>query len=220
MQAGPEKKDIVGGVFVIYFAAMWEQLLKQFHNTSPLEWMAFVCGVLQVLLARLNLRINFLAGLVSVVLYTYVFMQARLYAESLLNAYYALISLWGWWQWSDSGQSHEAISTFKRTHWLRASGFTAFVFGLLYLWLHRFTDSNLPAWDAVVTAFAWIGSYYLVHRKLENWLFLTVSNVVAIPVQWSKGLELTALLSVVFLVMGLLGYFRWRKLLRNSEHIT
>lgn len=199
---------------------MWEHILQQVFATTPLEWMAFVFGLTQVVLARLNLRLNFVAGLLSVLGYTVVFMQAHLYAESLLNAYYTVISVWGWWHWSRSEEQEVAIYGFKRADWVKSSVLTMLLLAILYAWLSCLTDSTLPLWDAVVTAFAWVGSLYLVYRKLENWLFLTVSNLVAIPVQWSKGLELTALLSVLFLVMGLMGYFRWRKVLKATQHIT
>lgn len=199
---------------------MWEHILQQVFATTPLEWMAFVFGVTQVVLARLNLRLNFVAGLLSVLGYTVVFMQAHLYAESLLNSYYAVISVWGWWHWSRSEEQEVTIYGFKRADWVKSSVLTMLLLAILYAWLSCLTDSTLPLWDAVVTAFAWVGSLYLVYRKLENWLFLTVSNLVAIPVQWSKGLELTALLSVLFLVMGLMGYFRWRKVLKATQHIT
>lgn len=188
-----------------------DSILQQLIATSWLEWLAFTFGVGQVVLAWLNKPLNFWFGLFSVCLYTYIFYGGGLYAESLLNLYYIFISIWGILSWQKKESTTIAISTLSIKQWRYSFFIAAIVWFILYIVLVRFTDSTVPVWDALVSSLAWVGSWLLVRRKLENWLLLSLSNMLAIPLQWSKGLELTALLTVIYLLIGILGYLRWKK---------
>lgn len=188
-----------------------DSILQQLIATSWIEWLAFLFGVSQVVLAWLNKLLNFWFGLFSVCFYTYLFYGGGLYAESLLNLYYIFISIWGILSWQKKESTTIAISTLSIKQWMYSFFIAAIVWFILYIVLVRFTDSTVPVWDALVSSLAWVGSWLLVRRKLENWLLLSLSNVLAIPLQWSKGLELTALLTVIYLLIGILGYLRWKK---------
>ncbi|MBL7765878.1 MAG: nicotinamide mononucleotide transporter [Chitinophagaceae bacterium] len=193
---------------------MHQSLTQQFTQTSLLEWLAFAFGVLQVVLALYNKTINFYAGLISVILYTWVFYHAGLFAESLLNAYYIVISIAGIIVWSQRNKKYElAIS--RTGHQTKIYSTLLFIasFGLLFWVLKTYTSSTVPMQDSLVTALAWVGSYLMVQRKIENWVILNISNIIAIPLQYSKGLELTALLTVIYFIVAVLGYLRWRKIL-------
>lgn len=189
--------------------------LQQLKATPFAEWAAFVFGVLQVTLALGNRRLNFLAGLISVGLYTMLFYEAGLFAESILNAYYVLISIAGWVAWSGSGQA-KAITRCSQKDQIQSLVLALLAWGMLYGMLLRFTSSTVPAADALVTALAWIGSWLLMRRKLENWLWLNASNMVAIPLQLSKGMALTALLTCIYFGMALAGYRQWQNQMRKA----
>ncbi len=189
-----------------------QDIIAQFKQTSVLEWYAFVLGIAQVWLARYNLRVNFLAGASSAGIFTWLFMISGLYAESCLNAYYVVISFIGYWMWGVSkGKEERTISVCSKKDHIR--GFLALtgLFIVQYLILRYFTDSTVPQADALVSALAWVGSALLIYRKLESWLWLSVSNVLAIPLLLYKSLQLSAILTLVFLVVGVMGYFTWRK---------
>jgi nicotinamide mononucleotide transporter len=189
--------------------------LQQLKATPFAEWVAFIFGVLQVALALANRRLNFVAGLISVGLYTVLFYEAGLFAESILNAYYVVISIAGWVAWSGSGQA-PAITRCSGKEQLQALVLSLLAWGILYGVLLRFTSSTVPATDALVTALAWAGSWLLMRRKLENWLWLNASNVVAITLQLSKGMALTSVLTLIYFVMALAGYWQWRREIRNA----
>lgn len=187
-------------------------LYQQFIATGIIEWLAFGLGVAQVVLAWQNQRANFYAGILSVSLYTYVFAYSGLYAESALNAYYAIISVWGILQWQQKKNESPKPITYCSKIEIRQSllgGTLAII--ILYSILHQFTNSNVPFLDALVSGLAWVGAYLLVQRKIENWLWLTASNLLAIPLQLYKGMPLTATLTIIYLVLGLLGYHRWKQ---------
>ncbi len=193
-----------------------QDISTQFENTSLMEWGAFIFGVLQVLLALKNRTINFYAGIISVSLYSIIFFNAGLYAESLLNFYYLIVSVAGIFLWN--AKAKLPISITSGTEWFKAAGFFLVLFAFLHLVLRKHTASTVPLADSIVAAFAWVGSWMLVKRKLENWIVLNVSNVLAIPLFIYKGLELTALLTLIYIISAIFGFFAWRKELHGSSN--
>lgn len=188
-----------------------QRIIHQLIETSWAEWLAFSFGVGQVVLAWLHKSWNFWLGLFSVCIYTFLYYQSGLYAESLLNLYYIFISIWGIFAWQSKTKAEYSIGILTQRQWIYSILAEVGVWLILYFILVNITDSTVPKLDALVSSLAWIGSWLLVKRKLENWLFLSVSNLLAIPLQWSKGLELTSLLTLIYLIVGVSGFIRWRK---------
>jgi len=173
------------------------------------EWLGFGFGLLQVILARVQRSINFFAGLISVSCYIWVFYGSGLYAECLLNMYYWLMSIWGLIRWNHAAQQPIRFSN-SRDH-IQTLLIFILCWIILFGALSHFTDSTVPFMDAWVSALAWAGTWLLVNRKVENWLWLSCSNLLAIPLLWYKDLALTTLLTVIYLIFGILGYLSWKK---------
>lgn len=171
--------------------------------------MAFLFGVAQVILALKNKTLNFYAGVVSVVLYIYVFYQFGLFAESLLNLYYLIMSIAGIFLWNK--KETLPVAWTKKKEWIIPIFIGFISWCALYFVLKSYTTSTVPFLDSFVTATAWTGTWLLVKRKIENWLVLNISNLVAIPLQYYKGLELTSLLTTICFVVAILGFIEWRK---------
>lgn len=186
--------------------------------TSSIEWLAFLFGIVQVVLALKNKVVNFYAGIISVSFYIYVFYIYGLFAESLLNIYYLIVSITGLFLW----QSKNAlpISKSNQSDYLKALILGLISLGILYFVLTKFTSSNVPFLDAFVTSSAWVGTWLLIKRKLENWIVLNISNLVAIPLQFYKGLELTSLLTCIYFIIAIQGYFTWQKLMKVELEST
>lgn len=190
-----------------------QHITEQVNATSHAEWLAFLFGLAQVLLALKNKSINFYAGIISVIFYIYVFYTAGLFAESLLNAYYLVISIAGIFSWQ--GKTPLPISRNTNQDWLLCLMIAICSWGFLYLILRNFTTSTVPLLDSLVSATAWAGTWLLMKRKVENWLVLNVSNAIAIPLLLIKQLELTALLTCIYFVVAVFGYLEWKKTMRG-----
>lgn len=195
-----------------------ELLVQQIRKTSALEWIAVVFGVSQVLLARKNNIWLYPTGIISVICSAILFFQSRLYAETLLQGYYLLMSIYGWVNWgngSASGASQITLSK-RQEKWI-TWGIALLGWGLLYLVLDTFTDSDVPILDAFVSSTAWAGMWLLAKRKLENWIWLNVSNLVAIPLLLYKQLFLFSILTLILFVVAIFGYLDWKKTLNASN---
>jgi nicotinamide mononucleotide transporter len=186
-----------------------EHIEQQLKATTIIEWLAFLFGVAQVILALKNKAINFYAGILSVCLYIYVFYTYGLYAESILNLYYLFVSVAGIFLWRQKNQASITFTTSRE--WVVTLLTVILSWGVLFLILKNFTPSTVPFLDAFVTAAAWAGTWLLIKRKVENWIILNLSNIVAIPLQIYKDLELTSLLTCIYVVVAIVGYIEWRK---------
>ncbi|MBL7719939.1 MAG: nicotinamide mononucleotide transporter [Flavipsychrobacter sp.] len=194
------------------------ELLRQVMATSVWEWIAVGAGVLQVLLARANNVWLYPAGIVSTLLYVYLMLDAKLYAESALNAYYLVMSIYGWAHWlSRKGSVALPITRWTPREQSISAAVVVLGWALLYTVLACYTDSTVPAWDALVSATAWAGMWLLARRKLENWILLNISNALAIPLLVTKGLWLTAGLTLFLFIVAIFGYIEWRKLYKKQQ---
>lgn len=192
---------------------------EEFVAMSLAEIVAVVFAVLYLLLAiRQNIWCWFCAG-VSTAIYVWVFAGAKLYMESALNIFYFAMAVYGWFAWRSGEQNnHELpVSTWPaRVHVTALSVIVILVFAM-GTYLSRSTDAAYPYMDSATT-FAAIWATFLVARKvLENWWYWLVIDVVSIFIYWSRGLELTALLFVIYVIMIPFGLVAWTRSMRKGQ---
>ncbi len=184
-----------------------------------IEWLGVGFSVAQVLLARLNKPINYLFGIAGISLTLWVMFTAKLYAEFTLNIYYLVMSIYGWFFWKFGKQQHETpISASTKNDWTKVVGIVVVSFLIFYFALTHFTNSDVPLWDSLVSAFAWAGMWLMAKRKIENWILLNISNLISIPLMIHKDLYLYAVLSAFLFIVAVSAYFKWSKILKNSPH--
>ncbi len=205
----------------MFFLNWINLLLQQLADTSWIEWLAVGFGVAEVLLARANKVTLYPAGIVATLLSTYLFFISGLYAESLLNLYYIIMSIYGWWYWIKKKDKPPVPITFThKKEWGIVFSIVAGGFLVLYITLKNFTPSTVPLCDAFVSATAWAGMWLLAKRKVENWILLNISNAVAIPLLFYKDLPLYAALTIFLFVVAVQGYFKWKKLVKNPPRLV
>lgn len=200
----------------------WANLIWQnIRATSAIEWIAVLLGVAEVLLAKANKIWLYPAGIAAVLLTAYVLFHSKLYAECLLNGYYLVMSIYGWWFWvKKKDQPPVKITYSNRKDWWVAIGIVVIGFSILYYALKYYTDSTVPVWDAWVSATAWAGMWLLAKRKLENWILLNISNIFAIPLLVYKQLPLFAALTLFLFIVAIFGYFEWKKIIRQENSVV
>jgi len=192
---------------------MQEILLK---TTWP-EWFGVFFSIFQVLLARKNNPNNYLFGIAGISLTLYVMINSKLYAEFTLNLYYLVMSIYGWIYWKFGKQESEtAISRTSGNEKLIVVGIVTATFSIFWFFLTYYTDSDVPVWDSLVSAFAWAGMWLMARRKIENWVLLNLSNIIAIPLLIHKDLYLYAILTAFLFMVAISGYMEWRKILNKK----
>lgn len=193
---------------------LWQQIL----HTDFLQWLAVILGVGEVLFAKANKIALYPVGIAGTLLTIYILFAVGLYAECLLNFYYVVMSVYGWWHWHRrKDHAPVRISGCDDSEWRTVALITLAGTGLLFLALKRFTPSTVPLWDAWVTATAWAGMWLLARRKLENWILLNISNAFAIPLLIYKQLPLFAVLTLFLFIVAIFGYVQWRTIMRQER---
>jgi len=196
--------------------------VDQVRETTYLEWLAVAFGVTEVLLAKRNNILLYPAGIIGILLSLYLKLNAKLYAESLLSMYYLVMSVYGWMIWSKRKAKNETlpVSWTTKNEMLIAFAISIGGYFVLYFALVHFTNSDVPILDAFVSSVAWAGMWLLARRKIENWIFLNVSNIVAIPLMWHKNFVMFALLTLFLFIVAIFGYFDWKKIYRKQLAVS
>lgn len=152
-------------------------------------------------------------AIISSIFYVEVFWEARLYLEAVLQFVFIGVAIAGLKTWAKSDDADLAVTTWpwgKHLLGLVLIGLVSFALGHL---LKHFSDSDLPFLDAGVTTASIFATWLAVQKKLENWLYWIVIDMVATAIYISKGLHITAVLYVIYVVLAVHGYSAWRKTL-------
>lgn len=178
---------------------------------SQLEALAALLGVINVALVARRSIWNYPPGIAMVGLYFFVFFQARLYSDALLQIFFLVIQLYGWWNWvhspkSDDGVAVEWMTARTRAVWLCGTVAFAICWGLL---MRAYTDAAAPLIDANIAAFSVAAQLLLSLRRVENWVLWIGVDVVAIGLFLWRGLEITAGLYALFLGISVIGLISW-----------
>ena len=200
------------------FQTFYENLLA----TTWLEAVAVFTGLLSVWFAKKENILVYPTGIISVLIYVYICFSVKLYADMGINAFYFIMSIYGWIKWSmkTAGQDHRPITRASKKEWILSVLGTVFSFLVLIYVLKNYTDSNVPIWDALTTSIFITGMWLMALKKIENWIFWIAGDLMCVPLFASKGLVLTSFQYTIFLVLAVAGYLEWRKkitLIQNSK---
>ncbi|MEK9720128.1 MAG: nicotinamide riboside transporter PnuC [Quisquiliibacterium sp.] len=185
-----------------------------------LELLAFIGALGCVILSVLEIHWGWLLAIVSSILYGFLFAASRLYGEAALQVFFVVVAAWGWWQWlfgRRSGQERIASGQGLRVAWLSPAGRRGSVAAWLGGWLllgmalKRYTDSDVPWFDAFPTAGSLVGQLLLARKFIENWVIWTIVNLASVVLFAYKELWLTALLYLLFAGLAVVGWQRWRR---------
>jgi nicotinamide mononucleotide transporter len=186
------------------------------------EKIAFALGLANVTLVVFRSVWNYPVALVLVTLYFFVFADAKLYSDALLQIFFFAINVYGWRNWLRS--RHETgevvvglMSARERLAWATGTLAGSLAWGLA---MDRFTDAAAPIPDALVAGLSIAAQILLARRRVENWVLWILVNLIAVPLYWSRGLEWTAALYVVFLALSVAGLIAWARALRRQERLA
>ena len=187
---------------------------------APVSWLEIVAFVLAVAMVIFDIRVDPLGwplAIASSLLYFLLFWKSRLYGDASLQLFFVTIAGWGWWQWlrgtDASGRALHVRALGSRGRWSALAALTV-GWPATALFLARFTDTDVPWWDAFPTAASVLGQWLLGRKHVENWPVWIVVNVVSIGLFAYKGLWLTVLLYALFVAMSFVGWRAWRRLAR------
>lgn len=203
------------------FDTLWQNIL----DTSILEFIAVIFGLLSVWYAKQEKILVFPTGIISVVIYVYICFGIQLYADAGINLFYFIMSVYGWYMWTrKSNEPQLKITASSQKNWLISVILFILSAAIILILLKYFKQDDLDYWsskvpyiDTFTTAIFIVGMWLMALKKIENWIFWIIGDVISVPLYAYKGLVFTSFQFFVFLIIAVAGYMAWRKKLISAE---
>lgn len=189
-----------------------------------LELTAIFFGLWSVWAAKKNTLAVFPTGIINTAIYVYLLWKWHLLGDMLINAYYVVMSIYGWILWTrkDAQQNELPISRMQPKEYLYAGLLfaAAVVFVVLvYLFFGKFTHWTSYV-DTIVTGIFFVGMWLMAKRKIENWLFWILGDLISIPLYFAKGYTFTSIQYLIFTSIAIYGFIEWKNNLNSSPQAS
>ena len=181
-----------------------------------LEWTAVVLNVGFTLCIAWEKRIGWVLGFVAGCIGVGLYALAHTWAMSVLNGYYVLMAVYGWWSWGRTTDNDGIRTQPLHFHaWLVPAGLLLSY--AIFVLLGRYLNGNFPQLDAFVTVFSFIATWMMARKLIANWLYFILADSVAVYLNWRIGYQGYALLNGIYLVLSVVGFLKWSKILAKQE---
>ena len=185
-----------------------------------LELFAVTMNILSVIYAKRNSILVYPTGLIGTGIFVYILYNFSLLGDMIINFYFVLMSIYGWYYWAQKkdGQTLNNISrtSIKEYYFILILGITSLLSIYLVYNFYDKWDSWTAYVDTITTAIFFVAMYLMARRKVESWIFWIIGDLITIPLYFYKGLTISSIQYLIFLILAILGYISWKKILNNS----
>jgi len=203
---------------------MLDFFISQYQNASILqiilEFLVFVFGIASVVLAKKENIWVYPTGLIATVITTYLLYQAKYFGDMTMNAYYSLMSLYGWYKWSAKTNEPEIKITRTNMHekliGLGLFGLTMIITYMVY----KFFDYKLeiPNYiDIFTSGLFFTAMWYMALKKIENWTLWIIGDCIVVPLFAYRGLGMLSLQYFIFTILAVYGYLEWKRIIQEKK---
>ena len=185
-----------------------------------LELFAVTMNIFSVIYAKRNSILVYPTGLIGTGIFVYILYNFSLLGDMIINFYFVLMSIYGWYYWAqrkDGEVLHNVSRTSTKEYYIiLILGITSL---LSIYFIYNFYD-KWDSWtayvDTITTAIFFVAMYLMARRKVESWIFWIIGDIITIPLYFYKGLTISSIQYLIFLILAILGYISWKKILNNS----
>jgi nicotinamide mononucleotide transporter len=186
-----------------------------------LNWFEIIAAIITLASIYLATRQNiwyYPTGVVALVMYTWLYFQAKLYAESVLQIICLVLMIYGWYEWLHGGARRQELPVSRTPNWAWQIGISCGIVGsMIVIWIQlRYTDNPSPYVDSSLLVWSLVAQWMTARKWIENWLLWIVINTVSVPLYLSRDLNITAVLYVGLWILAVFGYRQWRRSLAAS----
>jgi nicotinamide mononucleotide transporter len=207
---------------------IFEFLFGQYAEYSDLhialEITAVIFGILSVLFAWHNKVWVYPTGMISTAIYVYLLLQWSLLGDMMINAYYFIMSIYGWYIWTRKIDETHVTPISRTTIEEKNIGLIIFVMTVAFVYGVYIVFDKLNDWtahvDTLTTAIFFVGMWLMARRKIENWIFWIIGDIISVPLYFYKGFTFTSLQYALFTIIAIFGYIAWKKSLDNTPAIV
>jgi nicotinamide mononucleotide transporter len=180
-----------------------------------LEFLAFSFGIISVIYAKKENILVYPTGIICTVITVYILYKAQYFGDMMMNIYYSLMSIYGWWNWSriENDKYLLKITRFSKND----LGLTVFLFLLtvtITYAVYRFnlTEIKIPNYiDMFTSGLFFTAMWLMANKKLESWIFWIIGDIITVPLYAYRGLGMLSLQYIIFTILAIQGYIEWKK---------
>jgi nicotinamide mononucleotide transporter len=204
---------------------MLDFLFSQYENYPTheivLELIAIFFGLLSVWFAKKDNIWVFLTGIINTAIYVYLLWQWSLLGDMMINFYYVIMSLYGWYHWTRKKDDVVEFPISRMTWSEKKWSLVIFVLTILFVVVVYTIFDKFTHWtsyiDTLVTGIFFVGMWLMAKRKIENWMLWIIGDVISIPMYMAKGYSFTAIQYLIFTIIAVYGYFEWKRILQEKK---
>ena len=206
---------------------IFDFLFEQYKTSSTtdivLEVIAIIFGFLSVWFSKQNKIWVFPTGMISTAIFVYLLLKWELLGDMMINAYYFIMSVYGWYIWTRKVDETHVTPISKTNLKEKQIAIAIFFATLLFVFVvYKYFD-KWTSWvayaDTFTTAIFFVGMWLMAKRKIENWLFWILGNIISVPLYFYKGLTFTSFQYFGFTFIAIFGYIAWKKSLNKNPSI-
>ena len=190
-------------------------------HLMALELVAVFAGILSAWFSKQNNILIYPTGILSTSIFVYLLFVYGLLGDMIINAYYFAMSMYGWYFWTRKVDKNHYTPITTTDSSERKISLGIFVGTLIFIFIVYKVFDKWDSWtayvDTLTTAIFFVAMWLLARKKLENWLFLLVGNIISIPLYFYKGLVFSSFQFVLFVIISIYGYMAWKKILNKPE---
>lgn len=198
------------------------QVIIEYILGHKLEVFSMVIGLVYLWCEYRASILVWIVGVIMPIIDIVLYWQNGLYADSVMDGYYAVAAVWGFvaWKWGKKNKSNN----YDISHYPVRKLFPVFIvflaiWGIIYLWLVYGTPSNVPIMDSFINALCIIGLWALSRKYLEQWYIWIVVDVLKTFLYAYKGIPVKGSYYALSAIIAVFGYFKWKKML-SLQHNT
>lgn len=203
---------------------IFDWIFSQYQNIPVylvvLEVIGVFFGLLSVIYSKRENILVFPTGIVSTGVFVYVLLVYGLLGDMLINAYYFAMSIFGWYVWTRKVDETHFIPITKTTPKEKRWSVLLFIATLIFVSLVYMVFDKFNKWtaytDIVTTAIFFVGMWLMAKKKLENWVYWIIGNIITVPLYLYKGLVFSSFQYLLFTIIAIYGYKAWKKNLNKS----
>jgi nicotinamide mononucleotide transporter len=202
------------------FSILFDQYKTYSSLDISLEIIAVIFGFLSVWFSKQNKIWVFPTGIISTLIFVYLLFKWELLGDMMINGYYFIMSIYGWYVWTrKSGETH--INQISRTT-IKEKKISIILFfaTLLFVFIIYKIFDKWTSWvayvDTITTAIFFVGMWLMAKRKIENWIFWIIGDLISVPLYLYKGFTFTSFQYFGFTFIAIFGYLAWKKNLHKT----
>lgn len=185
-----------------------------------LEAIAFVFGIISVVYAKKENILVYPTGLVATIITVYLLYKAGYFGDMMMNFYYSVMSIYGWWNWSRKKENKYIIPISRTNLKEKGIGFVLFVLTMMVTYsVYRYYGQEIfieNYIDICTSGVFFTAMWYMANKKIENWTLWIIADIITVPLYAYRGLGMLSLQYLIFTILAIQGYLAWKKTLDKN----